>query len=147
MDEKETNDQIVIERSTGQVTIRIKADLGESLGKEYLRILHQFDVIEIIERTRQFWTVSDSQPKITGIASEGNRIVLSLLLSYPYFKTQQDIIADTDLHSGSVSRILTGKRGDFAKFIVKHGESYGLNIQGLRWIKEKLLPELKKLNQ
>lgn len=145
MDEEQVSESVAIERCFGEVKIRATVDMDGPFGIQYLRILQQFDVIEIIERTRRFWNLSDYQPKIVGLKGEGNRIMLSLTISFPYFKTQQEIITETGLHSGSVSRILTGKRGNFAKFIVEQDKSYRLNDEGFQWVRQILLPELEQL--
>jgi hypothetical protein len=144
MSEETAHELITLERSVGETIIRATVEISEPIGLQYLRILQYFDIMEIMERSRRFWTTMDNQPRIVEVKSEDHRIILSLLISYPQFKTQQDIIAETSLHSGSVSRNLSGARGDIMKFVEEQGKSYRLNGEGFRWIRQVLLPELEK---
>lgn len=142
---------MVIERKARDVVVKIRVKDGESLGAKYLELaLHlgtaedMADVMNAIEKTRQFWSSVDAQPRVVGVKKEAYRIAFSLLLSYPHFKGQPQISAETALHSGSVSRILTGSRGNYAQYFDEHEKKYRLNDQGFRWVIDEVIPELVK---
>ena len=124
--------------------MKIKVRENESIGVHYLRLVHKIKIIDLIETFRTYLTIQDNQPLVIGIKEEGYRVLLALLINHPHHITQQDIATITKLHSGSISRTLGGKRGDFSKFIEEYHKTYKLNETGFQWVKEKLLLELSK---
>ena len=144
-------ESVVIEKKVGDVVVQIHVKDVESLGAKYLElVLHlgtaedMTDIMNAIEKTRQFWSSVDAQPRVVGVKKGAYRIALSLLLSYPHFRGQSQISAETTLHSGSVSHILTGSRGKYAQYFDEHEKKYKLNDKGFRWVVDEVVPELVK---
>jgi hypothetical protein len=57
--------------------------------------------------------------------------------------SQSDISEVTQLHSGSISRCLTGKRGNYDQYFEESNGLYRLNSDGFSWIVSEIYRELK----
>jgi hypothetical protein len=91
---------------------------------------------------QRFWRKTGGEWKVAGIRKEACRIALVLLRAYPRPLTQGEISHETDLHSGSVSRILTGARGEYTSYFENHGNTWQFSDEGVYWMIEKVVPGL-----
>jgi hypothetical protein len=91
---------------------------------------------------KQFWKRSAGKWKISGISKGAYRIALALLRAYPETRKQSEICEETELRSGSVSRILTGGRGDYVEFFIKINNEWALSDEGVYWVIDKVIPEV-----
>ncbi len=91
---------------------------------------------------REFWKLEDGSWRIVGLTSEVYRIALSLIRAYPETRKQKEIAKEANLDSGSVSRILTGKRGNFAKYFLKITGEWTLSDDGIYWILDEMIPSV-----
>ena len=91
---------------------------------------------------QRFWRRSGGEWKVVGIKKEACRIALVLLRAYPHPITQTEISLETDLHSGSVSRILTGARGDYSNYFESANGAWRLSDEGVYWMVDKVVPAL-----
>ena len=99
-------------------------------------------VLEVLEKTRRFRQIINGEPRIVGIGIDAYAIALSILESFPEPKRPIHITNEVQIHSGRVSRVLTGSRGDFAKYFRKSDKGYSLNKEGLEWFFNTILPAL-----
>jgi len=90
----------------------------------------------------RFWHRSGGEWKVVGVRKEACKIALVLLRTYPGGRTQAEISLETGLHSGSVSRILTGARGDYGKYFESDGSAWRLSDEGAYWMAQKAVPAL-----
>jgi hypothetical protein len=102
-------------------------------------------VREALEKTRRFRMIVDGEPRIIGIDIDAYAIALSILESFPNPKRPINITNEIQIHSGRVSRVLTGSRGDFAKYFRKSAKGYSLNKEGLDWFFNTILPALETI--
>lgn len=99
-------------------------------------------VQDAMDRTRRFRKVINGEPRIVGIDIDAYAIALSIMEGFPEPKKPIEITKEVQIHSGRVSRVLTGSRGDFAKFFRKSDKGYSLNKEGLNWFLNVILPAL-----
>ncbi|MHA2322404.1 MAG: hypothetical protein ACXACG_12200 [Candidatus Thorarchaeota archaeon] len=91
---------------------------------------------------REFWKLDNGTWKVVGLAKEAHRIALALIRAYPETRQQKEIVEETNLHSGSVSRILTGGRGGFAKYFLEINNEWTLSNDGIYWILDDVIPSV-----
>jgi hypothetical protein len=91
---------------------------------------------------REFWKLENSSWRIVGLTNEAHRIALALIRAYPETRRQKEIADEANLGSGSVSRILTGGRGDFDKYFLKSGTEWTLSNEGIYWILDEVIPSV-----
>jgi hypothetical protein len=97
---------------------------------------------DAIRKTTRFRSEVDGQPRIAGITNDAYAIGVSLLGSHPENKRPIQITSELQIHSGRVSRVLTGSRGDYARYFRKGKDGYKLNQEGMRWMLEEVVPFL-----
>jgi hypothetical protein len=97
---------------------------------------------DAIRKTARFRTDIDGQPRIAGVTNDAYAIGVSLLGSHPESKRPIQITSELQIHSGRVSRVLTGSRGDYARYFRKGKDGYKLNQDGMRWMLEEVVPFL-----
>jgi len=146
---------VVVGNSCGMFAVQLTVDMSKLYddNRTLSRLAKCRDLLENMERARHvmdrignIWMFEGNERRISHVKSEGARVMLSLLAAYPAFRTQKEIAGETALHSGSVSRILSGKRGHYDRYIEKKDKTYRLNRQGIEWVACMLVPELARLH-
>jgi hypothetical protein len=137
---------IKISKEVAGVTIEVIVESPDRFDNAFI-LLRNLSRRALVGEARasieRFWVQKDGLMMLDERIHESSyRIALSLLMSWPDPKMAVQIASETGLHSGSVSRVLLGRRMDVSEWFMKLSDGWTLSQTGLTVILNEIIPNL-----
>ena len=114
-----------------RITINPKEETKFNLERSSLEDDYQSRIQIAQENTKYLWRKEKGKWIITDEWENPDRIMLSLLHSYPKCKTLDEIVSDTNLSRGYISNVINGRRAEYSEYFIKCEKGYQLSDEGI----------------